>query len=224
MTESLPRVNRLKNLALILTLINTVFAAVLSGLQVDAGIRAGAANRDSQYYAILVSNELVRQGHQNAYELETFSTSIKHSQESLVLGLTALELEQEGESAGTENLSAQNQVVQARAVTAEKFSIFFNDPRYQPADPAGVPDLEAYLAGQFEIANGLLAQQNAAADDYQKWNNKSDAYVTVLTVLAIAFFLLGLAQSSERMRLFFTLSALAVMFLAGASTVIIFIR
>jgi hypothetical protein len=52
-----------------------------------------------------------------------------------------------------------------------------------------------------------------ASEDNHKWDSKADAYIAVLRILAIAFFLLGLAQST-RMRLFFSLSALAIMVFA----------
>ena len=48
MNNPTPNTDRWKSVVLVLTLINTVFAALLSGLQVDAGIRANNANRDSQ--------------------------------------------------------------------------------------------------------------------------------------------------------------------------------
>ena len=51
-----------------------------------------------------------------------------------------------------------------------------------------------------------------------KRNVRRDAYVAILTVLAIAFFLLGIAQSSVRMRLFFAGSAVVIMTLAAVWT------
>ena len=44
MNEAAPNTDRWKSFVLVLTLINTIFAALLSGLQVDAGIRANHAN------------------------------------------------------------------------------------------------------------------------------------------------------------------------------------
>jgi hypothetical protein len=210
MTEMLPATNRFKTLVLVLTLLNTIFAAVLSGLQVDANIRANDANRDSQYYALLVSNELIREGQQGAYDMKLLTTIIKDTQQALVMNFTALELEQAGNDASTAELEIQSQVAQARADAGISFSRFYSDPRYAPTEEGGMPILDTYLADQFQVSNELLAKQNTAADDYQKWNRKADAYVAVLTILAVTFFLLGLAQSSERMRLFFAVSALVI--------------
>lgn len=218
MNETTPPTDRFRLFILILTLLNTIFAAVLSGLQVDANIRADQANRDSQYYAWLATKELVRMGYQSAYDFELFSTILKDSQQSTVMELTALELEEAGEEEAARQLISQSEVAQARAERGVDLSLFYNDPRYAPSDPDGIPDLEAYLADQSKAPNDFVARQNAATDAYHRWNGKADSYLAVLSILAIAFFLLGLAQSTTRMRLFFALSALAVMLIAAVWT------
>jgi hypothetical protein len=131
---------------------------------------------------------------------------------------TALELEKNGEDENAARLRSQSQVAQARSEKGVSLSLLYSDPRYAPAEPDGLPDLEAYLADQSKTPNDLVAEQNAATDEYHKWNAKADSYIAVLTVLAIAFFLLGLAQSGVRMRLFFAISAVAVMLVAAAWT------
>ena len=213
-----PNTDRLRVFILTLTLINTIFAAVLSGLQVDANVRADKANRDSQYYALLAANELVRVGHQSAYDLKLFATTVKEAQQSLVMALTALELEEAGDDESAAKLVSQSDVAQARSDKGTALSLLYLDPRYAPTEPDGIPDLEAYLVDQSKLPNELVAKQNMASDEYHKWDYKADAYIAVLSILAIAFFLLGLAQSTARMRLFFALSALAVMVLAGVWT------
>ena len=213
-----PKPDRFRILILVLTLINTIFAAGLSGLQVDANIRADRANRDSQYYALLAANELVRVGHQSAYDLELFATTVKDAQQSLVMGLTALELEQNDQEESAAKLQSQSEVAQARSDKGVSLSLLYTDSRYAPSEPDGIPDLEAYLADQSKGPNDLVVKQNAATDDYHRWDTKADSYIAVLSILAIAFFLLGLAQSTARMRLFFTISAAGVMLLAAAWT------
>jgi len=223
MNEAVPNTDRWKRFVLVLTLINTMFAALLSGLQVDTGIRANNSNRDSQYYAVLASNELVRQGYQSAYDFQTLTSAMKSSQESLVLEFTALGLEQNGDKSGSENSHLQSMIAKARATTTQKFSIMYTDPRYAPDQPDGIPNAQAYVDDQAKIANDIVTKQNAASDEYQKWNKKSDAYVAVLTLLAIVFFLLGVAQSTQRMRPFFAFSALFIMLIAGVWSFLIFI-
>lgn len=223
MNNIAPAVERWKVVVLVLTLVNTMFAALLSGLQVDAGIRANDANRDSQYYAALASSELVRQGNQSSYDFQTFADALRASQESLIFEFTSLGLLQDGNTSEAENFHVQSVIAQARADTTRKFSILYNDPRYAPDQPDGMPDAEAYIADQAEIANEIVARQNAAADEYQKWNKKSDAYVAVLTLLAIVFFLLGVAQSTQRMRPFFAVLASVIMLLSVAWTFLVLI-
>jgi hypothetical protein len=221
--EPTPNTDRFRTLVLVLTLINTIFAATLSGLQVDANIRANNANRDSQYYALLASNELVRLGQQSAYDLELFANTVKDTQQSLVMEFTALELEKNGSKDSAARLRSQSEISKARSKKGVALSLLYADPRYAPKEPDGMPDFQAYLADQSKSPNDLVAKQNAASDAYHKWSGKADAYVAVLTVLAIAFFLLGIAQSSVRMRLFFAGSAVVIMALAALWTGYIFI-
>lgn len=218
MNESTHKTDRFRLFILFLTLINTIFAAALSGLQVDANIRADKANRDSHYFALLAANELVRIGLQNAYDSDVFTNTVKDTQQSLILEFTALELEQEGEDEIGAKLHDQSQVAQARSEKGTALSVFFSDPRYAPATADEVPDLESYLLDQMQLPNDLVAKQNAATDEYHKWNKKGDGYVAILTIIAVAFFLLGLAQSTTRLHLFFTISAVVIMSIAAAWT------
>jgi len=218
MNETIPTTDRFRTLILVLTLINTIFAAALFGLQVDANIRANRANRDSQYYAWLAANELVRLGQQSAYDLKLFADTVKDAQQSTVMELTALELEKSGDKESAARLRSQSEISKARSEKGILLSRLYSDPRYAPTQKDGVPNLEAYLADQSKSPNDLVAKQNAATSAYHKWNGRADAYVAVLTVLAIAFFLLGLAQSTARMRLFFAISAVAVMLIAALWT------
>jgi hypothetical protein len=223
MNEETPKTNRLRIAILVLTLINTIFAATLSGLQVDANIRADQANRDSQYLALQAANELVRVGHEGAYDFEIFTNTVKDTQQALVMEFTALELEQKNQNESAAKLHSQSEVAKARADKGTALSVFYTDPRYAPAKADGAPDLEAYLVNHMKAPNDLVAKQNIVADEYHKWNKKGDAYVAVLTILAIAFFLLGLAQSTSRLRLFFAVAAVAIMFIAAAWTGLIMI-
>ena len=215
---------RYKTLIVVLTLITTVITAMIATLQADANIRANNANRDSQYYAILVSGELVRSGLQSSYDLNTFSKVLLEKQTALMMQFTALQSEQSADKLGTalNNISAL--AAQARADKLINFSIFYTDPRYAPKTADGLPDAEAYLADISDEANKILEKQNAAADEYHKWNNKSDAYVGVLTVIAVAFFLFGLAQAVKgRMRLVFAVFGLVILLAASAWTLLILV-
>ena len=197
---------RYKSLVIILTVLTTVLAAVLAALQSDASIRADIANRDSQYYAIQVSGELHRVGLVTNYEFNVYGDYLTNLQEATILELTALEQEQDGNDRAAQATRELAAVSQARANLGEKFSVFYTDSRYAPKNDGDLPNAEQYLLDLNQNLNEILAKQNEAADAYGKWNRKADSYVTALTILAVAFFLFGLAQAvkSARMRLTFT--------------------
>ena len=196
---------RYKNLIVVLTVLTTVFAAVLAALQADASIRADIANRESQYFAVLASGELSRAGLASNYEFSIFSDYLKNLQQATILELTALEQETDGNESAAEASRTLAAAAQASAEVGEKFSVFYTDPRYAPQSADELPKAEQYLNDVFMQANELVARQNAAADEYDNWNRKADSYVTALTVLAVAFFLFGLAQAlkTSRLRLIF---------------------
>ena len=216
--------DRYKTLVVILTVLTTVVTAIIAGLQADANIRSAVSNRDSQSYALLAAGELHRQGLQGAYDTNVFTGYLKDSQEAIVLQLTALEQEQAGDTAASTASLEGAAVSQARADTAKKFSIFFNDPRYAPASPDGMPNMDAYLKDTYVAANDLVAKQNAAADDYNRWNRKGDAYTSVLAILAMAFFLFGLAQAlTPRLRLLLAIFGAVALAGAGLWTIILLV-
>ena len=212
---------RYKTLIVVLTLITTVMTAIVATLQADANIRANTANRDSQYYAILVSAELQRSGLQSTYDLNTMAKVLLEKQTALMMEFTALQSENK-QGTALSNLRAL--AAQARADTLTNFSIFFTDPRYAPKTTDGLPDGEAYLADSNAKANEILEKQNAAADDYHEWSNKADSYVGVLTVIAVAFFLFGLAQAlTGRMRLVFAIFGGVILLASSAWTMLILV-
>ena len=212
---------RYKTLIVVLTLITTVITAIVATLQADANIRANTANRDSQYYAILVSAELQRSGLQSTYDLNTMAKVLLEKQTALMMEFTALQSE---DKQGTALSSLSALAAQARADILTNFSVFFTDPRYAPKTTEGLPNSEAYLADLSAKANEILEKQNAAADDYHEWSNKADSYVGVLTVIAVAFFLFGLAQAlTGRMRLVFAIFGAVILLASSAWTVLILV-
>ena len=205
-----------KSLIVLLTVFTTVLAAVLAALQADANIREDIANRDSQYLAIQASGELHRSGLESNYEFNVFGDYLKNLQEATVLQLTALEQEQNGDEEAAKATNELAAIAQARADAGVKFSVLFNDPRYAPQGGNDIlPRADQYITDQSARANEIVAQQNEAADAYARWNRKSDSYITALTILAVAFFLFGLAQAvkNARMRLaFLSFGAVVILF------------
>lgn len=184
-----------KKLILVLIVLNTLLGAVVAYLQTDASIRTSQANIDSQYYSILASGELIRQSIQSSYDMATYGEVIKNTQEYLVFQVSALDEEIKGNTTGSELAYLQSSIHQARSEQAKVLSLFYSDPRYAPNSVDQPPNIQAYFDNQISVVNSLVTKQNIASDDYHLWNKKSDTYVAILTILAIAFFLLGLGQS-----------------------------
>jgi hypothetical protein len=200
-----------KTLVLLLTLLNMVLVATISALQVDATIRSNQANRDSQYYAILVAGSLVQTGAQSEFDLNTYSKWLADTQQSLVAGYSALQRQSANDQQGYEHLTFESMIYQAQADQEKTLSLLLTDPAYAPASDQASPNVAAYMSDLNEIAVAQVQKQNDASDAYHRWNDKSDSYVAVLTVLAIAFFLLGVAQMSQpNIRLLFSAFAIVV--------------
>ena len=203
---------RYKNLIVLLTVFTTVLAAVLAALQADATIREGVASRDSQYLAILASGELHRAGLESNYEFSVLGDYLQNLQEGTVLEITALEQETAGDEESAQASREIAALSQARTSIGEKFSILYTDPRYAPQNDGDLPRAELYITDVFERSNEIVEEQNKAADDYHNWGRKADLYVTALTIIAVAFFLFGLAQALKEtsLRLIFAVFGIGV--------------
>ena len=215
MNEPAAPTRRWRHLAITLTMAATVVASIIAGLQVDATIRSEVANRESQYFALLASGELYRQGLASDYEFRTLTLAVKDSQEATLLQLTALEQESRSEADAAVLSRLRASLAEARADRVGQLSVLLTDPAYAPTEEGATPDMQKYLDDSFQEANSLVSRQNDAADAYRRWNQRSDAYVAVLALLAMVLTLYGLAQaSSERMHLPFLVLGSLVMGLA----------
>ncbi len=196
------RGNRTRMLIIVLTLLNTVFAAVLAGLQIDASIRGDDANRESQSLAVSISGELTRNGIETGYQTALLTRVISSTQEALTLEFSALQRQTAGDLSAAAELRAQAAISRARAARAQQMSLFFQDPRYR-AEGGGLPKVQLYEQDRLAHSQAMLVRQNAASDTYAVWNGKSDTFVAILTVLAVAFVLLGIGQATRRTGAFF---------------------
>lgn len=223
--EATEHSDRYKTLIIVLTLITTVFTALVAALQADANIRANIANRDSQYYAVLLSGELRRSGLQSGYDFDTLTAVLSETQTALLMGFMSLQSEADGDELGVEINKLAELAAQTRADKLTSFSVFYTDPRYAPKTPEDMPNAQEYLKESNALANELLQKQNDASDAYHQWSNKSDSYVAVLTVIAVAFFLFGLAQTlTGRMRLVFAIFGGVILLSSTAWAMLILIR
>ncbi len=205
MTAPSPNTERWRSVVVFLTMAATVAAAIVAGLQADAGIRSQVANRESQVYALLASGEIFRQGIRGDYDLGTLADLAQEMQDSLSLEITGLEQEAAGDLDSAALARQRAAILRARVERAQALSFFYTDPAHAPGEPDALPNLEGYVEDSAAEANRLVKLQNKQADAYQRWSRKGDSYVAVLALLAIALFLFGLAQAaSVRTRRTFT--------------------
>ena len=129
-----------------------------------------------------------------------------------------MQLEGGGDLEGAEALRAQSRISRARMQAVQQVSLFYADPRYAPTEANGVPNLKSYMGDQNLAANALVEKQNAAVDAYHLWDNKGNSYLTILSILALVFFLIGIAQNARALRGFFTAAALLILLAAAAAT------
>jgi hypothetical protein len=194
--------DRGRRLVVVLTLLTTIVAAVVAGLEVEASTQGDAANRESERLvltaAALQVSDTVIEGYQSGLVTDVLS----NTQQGLALEFAALQLAQEGKAADATQVGAMAKAARARADEARGLSDIYQDPAYAPASPDGFPDVKGYYDARSTVEQALVTQQNAASDAYNLWNSRSDTYVAILSVLAITFFLLGLAQVAKRMRPF----------------------
>ncbi len=212
MTAPSPNTERWRSVVVFLTMAATVAAAIVAGLQADAGIRSQVANRESQVYALLASGEIFRQGIRGDYDLGTLADLAQEMQDSLSLEITGLEQEAAGDLDSAALARQRAAILRARVERAQALSFFYTDPAHAPGEPDALPNLEGYVEDSAAEANRLVKLQNEQADAYQRWSRKGDSYVAVLALLAIALFLFGLAQAaSVRTRRTFTVFGTVVL-------------
>ena len=211
-------VDRGRRTVVVLTLLTTIVAAIVAGLEVEASTQGDAANRESERLvltaaALQVSDSVV-EGYQNGLVTDVLG----NTQQSLALDFAALQLANDGKAAEATEVGALATAARARADEARQLSDIYQNPEFAPPTPDGFPNIKAYFDSLSNAERDLVTQQNAASDSYNLWNSRSDTYVAILSVLAITFFLLGLAQVAKRMRPFLASCAGFLLVLAVAWT------
>jgi hypothetical protein len=189
--------DRGRRIVVILTLVTTIVAAIVAGLEVEASTRSDTANRESERLVLTVSAQQVSDTADEGYQSRLVTDVL-----AITLDIAALDLVKAGDTAGATQIAKLAEASRARADRAKALSDIYADPTYAPTSPEGLPDVQAYYDVRAAGESALVAQQNAASDDYNLWGSRSDTYVAILSVLAITFFLLGLAQVAKRMRPF----------------------
>lgn len=195
-----------KKIAMVMILIVTLLTAAVGGLSADAAIRASNANRESQVLAQQTIQSMQRRNSTDMYEMSTLYLYVQNMYTSLSLQMLALELLKDERTQDAAQVMLQAAQAEGRAERLQALSIFFRDPRYAPKNEGELPNLNAYAADFEQEYAKKVKKQNAASDRYSRWDGKSSVYVSIVTVLSIVLFLLGLGQVvSNRLRIILSL-------------------
>ena len=208
--------DRGRRAVVVLTLLTTIVAAVVAGLEVEASTQGDRANRESERLVLTAAALQVSDTVVENYQNRLVTDVLTNQQEGLALDYAALQLGGKGDDAGATQVGYLAEAARARAKQAMALSDVYSDPAYAPAKDGDFPDLQGYLTARSNVEAAVVAQENAASYSYNLWNSRSDTYVAILSVLAITFFLLGLAQVARRMRPFLASTAAALLLLTVA--------
>ena len=191
-----------KKMITVFSLVVTLLIATAGALEADASIRASNANRESQTLAHQIAQQLQRMGFEEIYEINTMVMVLNEAIHSLALnGMTSI-LESSADQQTITFLKQEAAIADARDIKLKLLSRLYKDPRYAPATPDGMPNFSQYLI-DFKMSfteNGKA--QNDASDRYARFDGKSSTYTSIITILSVNLFLLGLAQViSNRLRI-----------------------
>jgi len=208
--EEEPR-NLFQKFVALLMILTIMLGAVVSFLQNDATVQQNKSTRQAQALAVELMGEIIRSGQQSAYDFQVFAEHLNFSQQSLAKQGTALELSGEGHSDLALRYQADAEELNALAGGLKRHTALLSDPRYAPPSDGAAPNLQRYVDDSSKRAKDLLREQNAAADEIKRWSDKGTAYVSVITLLAVALFLFGLSLTvSSRIKYLFVLIGVVV--------------
>jgi hypothetical protein len=216
MVEEHPQ-NRFQFIVTLLIMLTTLTGATVAFLENHASLQEDRAARQAEVYAIQIMGMIVQNGYESDYEAGLFYDHINLSQVSLARQFAEFEAWQQGDA----NLVAMYQHeagrLEAMREAIQPHSALLSDPRYAPEDDSGTPDMQLWADDGMAPILDHLEQQNEAADRRDTWGEKADAYVSIVTLLAVALFMFGLSlATSSRVRLLFVLVGTAI---ASAGTV-----
>jgi hypothetical protein len=170
----------------------TISVAGITALQTDAGIRSNRSNRQSQALALDVAEALTRSNLRASYDLDVLRESAEQGVRAASLTLAAL---QESNPQVAADLMRAAEIAQAKSDALRASSVLYNDPQYAPKEEGAFPDANKYVTQSTAESERLGAEQISASEDKSHWGDIADGYVVALTILAVALFILGLAQA-----------------------------
>ena len=179
MSESTPKTDHFKNRVAVIMAVLAALVTIIAYMQSDAGARDDRANRDSKRYASEALGRKVsgtarvnfdyNAAYQNWYELDLLASSAEAREEI---------------SATQRYQTARDQMLPLSPLLA---------PPYFDAE-TGQLDVAKYEADTYVVEIAALNEKFVAASTVKDaWDAKANTYIVVLTLLAVALFMFGLA-------------------------------
>ncbi len=179
MSESTPKTDHFKNRVAVIMAVLAALVTIIAYMQSDAGARDDRANRDSKRYASEALGRKVsgtarvnfdyNAAYQNWYELDLLANSAEAREEI---------------SATQRYQTARDQMLPLSPLLA---------PPYFDAE-TGQIDVAKYEADTYVVEIAALNEKFVAASTVKDaWDAKANTYIVVLTLLAVALFMFGLA-------------------------------
>jgi tetratricopeptide (TPR) repeat protein len=163
----------------------TFFGSVVAYLQAVESNKEDVAAREAQRDAITGLGEQVDASSQLAADLR-ISTAVDAQLQRQVLAATRVAAFEEGAAESPAALAGRRFAEVAAALAP-----------LTPIDLADLTTFDAERAGLFEGPDAARLRQSVEADLANDHGDKADSYVAVLTVLAVALFLLGLSLTVQ---------------------------
>ena len=172
-----------------------VFGAMVAALQTNAYMHASQANREAQAQALRALQSDVSNLFEVGYDLQVARIWWQQQRLALTARLLA-NVETDPAQAAWYSQEARRLVDASKLLTDQ--SDLFTPPYFNAATGLW-PDLNRYWYEQV-VAPQLLAgeEQSVQMELGRAWGQKSNAYQTIITLVAVTLFLYGLALTVER--------------------------
>jgi hypothetical protein len=189
--------NRFARSVAVLMALVTLWGAIVAYLQTTAATMETQSVRDSQALAIQVTSALQENSLQSEHDLRIMADWLAHAGLSLVDQAVVLTVQGTAGEELMQYYTLEGQINEDQAQALIPQSALLSDPRYAISLTAGNIDQQRYLQDRTQQALDLEKKQNAAADAAELWGSKSNAYSSILALLTVGLFFLGLSLVPE---------------------------
>jgi len=172
-----------------------VFGTIVAALQTDANMRASQANREAQAQALQALQLDVSNLFEVGYDLQIARTWWEQQHLALTARMMA-NMELDPTQAARYSQEAKR-LIEASKMLADQSDLFVSP--YFDTVTGLWPDVNRYWFEQVVAPRLLLGEQQAVQMGLARaWGQKSNAYQTIITLVAVTLFLYGLALTVER--------------------------